>query len=110
MSQRPAVLPEATELNARLLAVNDIAHYQQHLYPYLLHEAGTTKQVPNGVVFLFVQAVEEYLREQGLPYMMRNALFFEGPEFLDALLPDPADAKAAKEYFQFALTESAKKS
>lgn len=97
MNAFKVTLPDRSVMLERLLKVNDNVHWQCHLYPTLLKEAGKEK-LSDEVTNLLIRSIETYAEKYGLPFFARVGLLQLSPAFVDALITDAKPAEQEKEF------------
>ena len=85
-------IPNRSDLQARLLAVDNNPHLQEKLYPVLYESAGKDK-CPEGVVMLLLLALYDYTR--GIPPLMFTVMSMRADEFITALCGEDTTAADA---------------
>lgn len=83
--EKTIVLPARDDMLARLIKVNDNAHYQQKLYPLIL-ESAERELNGAGVVMMMQLAIADYTR--GMPGMMANLLQLDLKVYIGAIVDD----------------------
>ncbi|MBI5470582.1 hypothetical protein HY968_04680 [Candidatus Kaiserbacteria bacterium] len=92
-------LPQREEMLARLLKVSDAPRLTRRFYPILLQHAGL-EMTPQAVVNYLVLDTEVWA--EGVK-TGRREIHSRANEFIDAMIPDPARAAEAKEYWPAAV-------
>ena len=99
-NEKIIALPGREEMLARLVNANNESHLQERFYPILLKSAGQ-ERAPQGIVMMLALAIHDYT--EGMPPMMKNLMYMQAPDFIDALVTGPEAAQTAKGLLQEAL-------
>jgi len=90
------VLPSREMMLPRLIEVSDDRYMVEHLYPFLLKQAGKTR-VPVGVIVMLDTAIATFMED--LPLIVQNGAIKLIPKFVDALVEDRKAALEAKNFY-----------
>lgn len=98
------VLPDAAEIMRRLTAIEDgtTSHKVQYFYP-LIAQYGDEQRTADGVCFMLLTAMFEYVRERGMTSVMLALLTVQGPQYIRVLIDDDELRGEALGYWEKAM-------
>lgn len=102
---RAIILPDANEMLRLLHTVYGGSHADQGFYPLILKYAGTSK-VAAGIVMMLVLSIDEYIKNERLPYIMYGMLNSDIPRYIDAIVDDKEVRDEAKTFYEKVVSDA----